>query len=276
MTIIEKYPFPRGKELPPQSPLYWVHHKDRYLRQLLIQDIEVETKRELVVYFTDCSTNAQIDFSDDIYLIELLGSLNKKEVDLLLETNGGYTDATEKVVSILKPFSKNLRVIIPRRAKSNGTVIALSGKSILVGPNSELGPIDPFITLGPGQLVPADFILKSSNVDPIVNQVAKSAMNQTKKLATSVLKEGMLKDKNKDEINKIVDKISSRDHYHSHGSVIDADEAKGLGLNIEFLSEDDQLWKKIWLLRTMCEYDCKAGKISKLFESRKISSSVSL
>jgi hypothetical protein len=32
--------FPRATELPTQSPLFWVEQKDRYLRQLLIRDIE--------------------------------------------------------------------------------------------------------------------------------------------------------------------------------------------------------------------------------------------
>jgi hypothetical protein len=43
--------FPRGAELPSQSPLFWVEQKDRYLRQLLIRDIEELSGRRLVVYF---------------------------------------------------------------------------------------------------------------------------------------------------------------------------------------------------------------------------------
>ena len=65
--------FPRSAALPNQSPLFWVSHKDRYLRQLLISDIEEETGRSLIVYFTDCDNSAaQIDQADDAYLSELL------------------------------------------------------------------------------------------------------------------------------------------------------------------------------------------------------------
>ena len=46
--------FQEPQTTPNQSPLYWVSHKDRYLRQLLIKDIEEITGRSLVVYFTDC------------------------------------------------------------------------------------------------------------------------------------------------------------------------------------------------------------------------------
>lgn len=136
-------PFPRGKAPPDQSPRFWVHHKDRYLRQLLIRDIEEQTGRDFITYFTDCDTVAQIDHNDDSYLVELVGDRKRAAVDLLLETNGGLTDATEKVVSILRKLAPSYRVIVPCRAKSNGTVIALAGSTIVMGANSELGPIDP-------------------------------------------------------------------------------------------------------------------------------------
>src|SRR5262249_60941907 len=35
--------FPRSKSLPRQSPLFWVAEKDRYLRQLLLRDIQDAT-----------------------------------------------------------------------------------------------------------------------------------------------------------------------------------------------------------------------------------------
>ena len=53
--------FPRSDNLPSQSPLFWVEQKDRYLRQLLIRDIEERTQRRLVVYFANRYENAQIE-----------------------------------------------------------------------------------------------------------------------------------------------------------------------------------------------------------------------
>lgn len=64
--------FPRSKTLPSQSPLFWVTHKDRYLRQQLISDIQEDTGRELIVYFTECEqSGAQIDMGDDVLFAEL-------------------------------------------------------------------------------------------------------------------------------------------------------------------------------------------------------------
>ncbi len=54
--------FPRKTDLPTQSAKYWAKEKDRYLRQLLIADIEEETNRELVVYF--CRLDQEITETD--------------------------------------------------------------------------------------------------------------------------------------------------------------------------------------------------------------------
>src|SRR5450631_3670734 len=106
-------PFPRGTDAPAQSPLFWVNNKDRYLRQLLIRDIQSETGRELIVYFTDCErSNGEIDNSDDNYLSELLSARGSQNIDLLIETNGGITDATEKICAILRNANLDLRVIV--------------------------------------------------------------------------------------------------------------------------------------------------------------------
>lgn len=266
--------FPRGKKTPNQSPLFWVTHKDRYLRQLLIRDIEEETKRTLIVYFTDCdNTNAQIDPSDDIYLTELVKDKPHEGVDLLLETNGGFTDATEKICALLRATCPDLRVIVPRKAKSNGTVIALCGSEIVLSTTSELGPIDPSIGG-----VPAEFVLNApeGSFNPIEWQMAKTASQQTRKLAKDLLSSGMLKDWPNDKIDELIEKLASRNTYHSHGSVIDVGEAKSLGLKIKEMAFDDLLWQKIWLLRSMYAFDCPRNSYSKLFEGEKISTAVTL
>lgn len=265
--------FPRSKELPKQSPLFWVSHKDRYLRQLLIRDIEEETKRDLVVYFTDCDrSNAQVDPGDDACLVELLTDRRHEGLDLLIETNGGMTDATEKVCSILRALAPDLRVIVPRKAKSNGTVIALCGQSVMLGATSELGPIDPSVGG-----VPADFILKAppGTINPIQLQYAITALSQTKKLAKELLSTGMMNGKDQAQIETIVNMLASRDHFHSHGSVLSADEASSLGLVVDKQPLDNPLWQKLWLLRSMYSYDCGRNGHSKVFESCRLSTAVS-
>jgi len=268
--------FPRTADIPSQSPLFWVENKDRYLRQLLIGDIEAETGRELIVYFTDCDrSTAQIDHTDDIFLSEILGNRQSDKVDLLIETNGGLTDATEKVCAVLRNAKLDLRVIVPRKAKSNGTVITFCGSEIVMGNDSELGPIDPALVVN-GASIPCDFIVKGQIKDPILLQLAQSAIGQTRKLAKELLSQGMLKTLDAGKLDELLNKLATRDTYHSHGSVIDAGEAKALGLNVNVLGAASTLWQKLWLLRTMYAFDCRSRGYSKLFEGKRISSPVTI
>jgi hypothetical protein len=265
--------FPRGTKLPRQTPLFWVADKDRYIRQLALRDLEQRFKRRQLVYFTRCDSNAQIDIDDDRLLLELLNGCGSEPIDLHLETNGGYTDAAEKLLSILEPYRPNLRVIVGRRAKSNGTLLALAGASIVMGVGSELGPIDPFINLGPQQSVPAQFILQSQNIDPVIVQIAQYAMTQTQQLATSLLQTGQLAS-NQAAVQSIVSALSTRSTYPSHGSVIDAGEAQRLGLNVERWSADSDDWRWVWLLRCLYEQDARRNGLVKIFEGPVISNAI--
>ncbi len=264
--------FPRSKDIPIQSPLYWVTHKDRYLRQLLIKDIQEETQRDLIVYFSECErSGSQIDMGDDVYFAELLRNCNGRPVDLLIETNGGFTDPTEKICSQLRQAAPDLRVVVPRRAKSNGTVIALCGSDILMGIESELGPIDPSLNG-----VPVDFVLNAppGSFNPIEFQLAQTTQQQTVKLAKQLLSTGMMSGRNPGEIDETIEKMATRGHYHSHGSVIDMKEAALLNLKVIQHQMQDHLWSKLWLLRTMYQFDCLQHGYAKLFESAYVSTAV--
>lgn len=133
--------FPRSQLIPSQSPKFWVKEKDRYLRQLLIADIQGATKRPIFVYFAQL--DQIINHTDPDDLAEILSGIDGGEADFFIQTPGGNVDATEKLIGILRQRLKSWRVIVPSWAKSAGTVIALSSNEIVLGINSELGPIDP-------------------------------------------------------------------------------------------------------------------------------------
>ncbi|CDZ61540.1 ClpP class periplasmic serine protease [Neorhizobium galegae bv. orientalis] len=264
--------FPRGKSLPSQSPLFWVQQKDRYLRQLLIADIEAMTGRRLVVYFANrFKQESFINAGDIPYVAELLGDLGKAPADLLLETNGGETDATEAIVSLLQSTVPDLRVIVTNAAKSNGTVICLAASEIIMGPTSELGPIDPSVGGMPASIA-AEPIVAQQNY--ALHRLAAYAIMQTTKLATSLLKNGMLAGKSDQEVGNVVAALSTKNVFHSHGSVVDHREATALGLAVRYLPEDDELWRRIWLLHCMYAQDITARNHLKIFEGRARSTSV--
>lgn len=267
-------PFPRGKRLPSQSPLYWVGQKDRYLRQVLIRDIEEMTGRRLVVYFANRFRNeAGIDDADPAYITELLGDVGQDEpVDLMIETNGGKTDSTEAVIAILQNRLNDFRVIVANAAKSNGTLICLASQAIVMGPSSELGPIDPHLNGIPCTVL-SDPVVAQSNFP--LHQLAVLGLKQTRKLAEKLLREGMLKGGPAGEVDRVVQALATRDTYFSHGSAIDYREAQALNLNVVYLPAGDELWERIWLLYSMYDFDVRRDNYLKVFEGRARSTAVS-
>jgi hypothetical protein len=235
--------------------------------------LEARWGRQQLVYFTRCDSSAVIDADDDRLVAELLTDCGSGPVDLHLETNGGYTDAAEKLIAMLTPMRSRLRVIVARRPKSNGTLLALAAGEIVMGPASELGPIDPNISLGPNQSVPAQFVLQAPQAGPVIRQIADAAMSQTRRLATQLLTTGQSANKT-NEVAPVVEQLCTRTTYPSHGSVIGCDEALRLGLIVNRLKEDSDDWKWIWLLRCMYEQDARRLGLVKIFEGRTRSNGV--
>src|SRR5438270_233413 len=69
------------------------------------------------------------------------------DLDLLLHTGGGDTDAADKLMSMARARigTKGLRVVVPDFAKSAGTMMVLGADAVVMSDSSELGPIDPQI-----------------------------------------------------------------------------------------------------------------------------------
>ena len=82
------------------------------------------------------------------------------------------------------------------------------------------------------------------------------------------------KAKTDDQIAGIVDSLSSGRLYFSHGSAIDHAEATQIGLTVRYLPPNDEVWKRIWLLYSMHEYDCRQKNLLKVFESDRLSNSI--
>lgn len=66
-----------------------------------------------------------------------------KNLTLILHTPGGVTNAAETVVSYLRSKFVFIETIIPVFAMSAGTMISLASDLIVMGRQSQMGPIDP-------------------------------------------------------------------------------------------------------------------------------------
>jgi len=266
--------FPRTDNIPVQSTKYWAKEKDRYIRQLLISDIEQETEREMVVYFSRLDQVITETDADD--LSEILQGVESKEVDILLHTPGGLVDAVEKFISVLRLLEIRYRVIIPSLAKSGGTLISLSGEQILMGVNSELGPIDPQMNTPDFGPISAEYVASDTNQPQIWQEIAKANVARGKNLAEKALRAIFSPktatpaqaeiDASNAAVTSVLDKICSPTGYGSHGAVIDYAEANLLKLPVIWMPPESTLWKRVWLLYCLYDFDTKQDDLGKIFE----------
>ncbi len=68
---------------------------------------------------------------------------HRQRLTVILETNGGYIESTERIANILRHHYSTIDYVVPTYAMSAGTVLVMSGDSIWMDYSSTLGPIDP-------------------------------------------------------------------------------------------------------------------------------------
>ncbi len=83
-----------------------------------------------------------ISYEDILPFTDLLDGLEGAAVDVILETPGGSAEVAEDMVRALRERFETVSFIVPGWAKSAGTIMAMAGDEILMGPSSALGPID--------------------------------------------------------------------------------------------------------------------------------------
>lgn len=284
--------------VPNQTPLYHAIHKERYSRRELIEEIEHDTQRELIVYIANLQhPGGGIDRNDVMAFGDLLDKVKGTNLDLLLQSPGGDIDVAEKIVYMCRGRTDNFRVIVTESAKSAATLIALAADEIVMGDTSELGPIDPQITIttaagqtysrpalsfldglraiqdevekSGGTLSPVYFPLLEQ-LDPALIDFCKKAIKRAEQFAVKWLKQSQCKNEPK-KAGKIAHKLVDPKRYLMHGTVIDHNEARDLGLSIKYLPPNDPLWQAIWRLYCTYEIDLRQDKLAKIFESTKVS-----
>jgi ClpP class serine protease len=114
-------------------------------RKLQLKRISAIRERDVLVFAADLNKQIQqisIDYSDLLPFTDQLSNLNGTKLDLILETPGGSGEVAEDLVKAMRNKYEDIAVIVPGWAKSAGTIMAMAGDEILMGPHSGLGPID--------------------------------------------------------------------------------------------------------------------------------------
>ena len=136
------------------------------IRRRYLKMLSEYTGRNVIAYYSgwlqkpqaDAGYIAITDADKNGFMNAIHGMDRKKGLDLILHTPGGDTAATESLVDYLHSmFGNNIRAIVPQLAMSAGTMIACACKEIIMGEQSNLGPIDPQFNGMPAHAVLEEF-----------------------------------------------------------------------------------------------------------------------
>jgi membrane-bound ClpP family serine protease len=196
-----------------------------------------------------------------------------KGLDLILHTPGGDGAATESLVDYLRQmFDIDIRGIVPQLAMSAGTMIALSCKSVAMGKQSSLGPIDPQLNGIPAHGVIEEFrqAFKDIKDDPSKIPIwqakiarfpiafigeCQRAIDWSNEMVREWLSTGMFREESKSDeesvrnrISNIVTELSSHALTKSHARHISSQRCKDIGLKIEMMEENQNFQEAVLTL----------------------------
>jgi hypothetical protein len=115
-------------------------------RQAIIRQIESETSSRLICYVTGDRQRLETRIAGDTLPLiydHLRNITGAKTINLFLYTVGGDSLAGWAIVSLVREFCDKLGVIIPFRALSCGTLIALGADELIMAKGAQLSPVDP-------------------------------------------------------------------------------------------------------------------------------------
>jgi hypothetical protein len=109
----------------------------------LIKALEAARNRRVLIYWTS-PVVARLSEAAVLSMFDQLQEIGKvPELDLFLFTSGGDIEAPWRIVSLIREFATKFSVLIPHRAASAGTLLAMGADEIVMTPLASLGPIDP-------------------------------------------------------------------------------------------------------------------------------------
>lgn len=79
--------------------------------------------------------------------MEAVSNVSERKLDLILTSPGGSPEAAESIMDYLRSRFDHIRAVVPVAAMSAATMMALACDEILMGTHSQLGPIDPQLTV---------------------------------------------------------------------------------------------------------------------------------
>ncbi len=211
----------------------------------------------------------QITFEDLNGLMSVLYGMDwNKGLTLILHTPGGVTNAAESLVAYLRSKFADVEVIVPTFAMSAGTMISLAANRIVMGRQSQLGPIDPQFVSGARsfsaravveqfEVARTDIIANTATahawapllqtMGPSLLQEAQNALAYSEQMVARWLDRWMLAGQpgSTAKAAAIAKHFNDASLHKSHGRRIDRDEARNQGVAVEDLEANQSLQESV-------------------------------
>ncbi len=118
-------------------------------RRQAIRALEEARKSRVIAYVTGDRAGAETKIGMDVFpffyrVLRKMGTVNK--IDVLLYSTGGVTMAAWGLVNLIRRFCDRFAVLVPFKAHSTATLMALGADEILMSRLGQLSPVDPTIT----------------------------------------------------------------------------------------------------------------------------------
>jgi serine dehydrogenase proteinase len=118
-------------------------------RRALIRKIEELRGSKVICYLTSLRFGQNAQISDDhvrVFFDQLRLLPNRKaKLDIFLCSDGGTATVPWRLIPTCREFAEEIGVLVPFRAYSAATQIALGADQIVMHPFGELGPVDPAV-----------------------------------------------------------------------------------------------------------------------------------
>lgn len=167
-------------------------------REIVVEVENLLEKRTIFYFASEVGTDTGSLITDeDAFVIENLLSVpsEKRDLVLVLHSNGGLAISAERIIGVCRSYCKKrgadsrFLVLIPKKAKSAATILALGAHNIYLRDTAELGPVDPQFSVidnsGNQAFTPAYL-----HVDAIENLIPTSAPLSMRRFLSFFVKNG--------------------------------------------------------------------------------------
>ncbi len=267
-------------------------------RYEILKKLSTMLRSPIISYMENLNAEAELSDQDCRYLTEMINNIDtsQKSIHVILQSNGGYPDAAYKYSTMFKAmFPKSFNVIVPMAARSAATMFVLGADQLILGPSSEIGPVDPLMqSYGTTNcLIPAkDFLNSMSDLinkcaeetdpnkrktymarlrrmDPVFAKNCEESIRSATIISHELLRNGLMRGSSDGQIKDAIRELIAGDRYVRHSNIITPKAAKDIGLNTEIWDMQDERWQLLWEYYSLVEELFRSNgreTVAKLFE----------